>query len=604
MKYIFSSIYLLLLSPLSFALNGVYLDKSEHIDQVCKIVGIDMVFEKTEVFIEQKMGPHGQNYNQVHILTPKTIVTKPVTKPLCSATVIGANAVLTAAHCYEKHITRFIPNPNEYGASYSRDKKRKLECDKNGQNCAPSYNCMKPNWAEIPYCYEYGPTYLVKTKIPRVELHCPNGEVKELEWERGWPHPYFDGTNPIYFGTPHDVAVLKTTTPFLMKPLEVVYDLFEVQKVINESPMCKILGYGYNSTGAYGTLHAVRMQPNHVALNRVQLTYVSGVNHVLPGDSGSSVTCRDNRGNHKVIGVVSSTTLAKSFSFFSDYIKSFFALPAAGQNKRWIQFVINDIDNNFTHQFNRQDKHVGVQNFDDLEAAAGLEMYVANYKKNREMPGLIDELSECVKMIRTVYPRSHVKGYEDFLSKMKIIFYDVFQEYKQMLNPETKTIKILDTNLSKKQGQHEYYDYYYELSFLSAPEGPAQFFDVTAMHGRFNPALKALKYENDRCWLDGMGNTGNGHITLPKIGEAYFKYMAKHYAQKSSFRESEKAIKKIKKQYEKLMKNLPEMRDSFRSHANPDISGFTYKKMSQEENSKRWKKDRKRIYKNMKKRRR
>lgn len=316
--------------------KGKYLPKTELPSNVCKVVAVNM---KTKT-------------------TPVDRYGKPIDKPsisiqeesiYCSSTVVDKNHVMTAAHCYEGAIEKYMPVlslPVAKTVIDPRTKKRKFLSICTYERGSRKGE-LRDDWSQYKPCVAGYRSFRQETEIERVEIRCPlkdgKEEVRVASMEQGYPHPMYMSAHEY---SKYDIALLKVDRPFVKTtPAKFVDSMPKMINIAKETPYtCRSFGYGLDNEDKHGELKGIETPIN--VLTEDTIIFKSDYfnkNRTDHGDSGGAIFCRDRTGEDYLVGVVSrggpiSPEFYAEINPYTD--RSMYAVIA--YNKVWLDMIMKE----------------------------------------------------------------------------------------------------------------------------------------------------------------------------------------------------------------------------------------------------------------------
>ena len=469
---------------------GEYIPESELLPQVCKLTSSQA--EHYQAFFNIKSGA---------FLTQWKKIGEKKDMFFCTATLVGKQELLTAAHCYPPITQRIIDN-------FVTD-------DKENPGKKIGVRFM---------------TVLSGTLTATCGTNTSHPESREFKIENGWPHPYY--TLPTHTGkehesvqsTPYDITLLKTTEPFSFQPVEIAKDYIESISLLRLKSMCKMMGYGDDNSKQNGILHGVRAyQLDH---RDYLITSQSTFNSATHGDSGGAFICDGKKNQPVLVGVLSVSDVPYNPNLWLGYARASFTTSVSmGSVRRWIDYVMQDVPVTQMHCGERKATCSG--NYPILND------FTAQYEVKRETSGLIEELQGCINAYSPFYPRSYFKGYLEIISKSKVIQASIVQELDDGM-AQRPEIRANFLELKRKIINHQQTDL--TEIFISKPYTyPLNQFATGGVRLQ-NSLLKSyIEPEKIACVREGVANDNTRHFFFDHAREHYQEYLNKEVQKYMSF---------------------------------------------------------------------
>lgn len=444
----------LFISAQAHAVMGEYVDPAEHPDYTCRLIASDVTLIRTPITSGGKATGPAQR-----IALPD--------EPLCSATLIGPQELLTASHCYGPIATQGAFRETDQGQLYE----------------------MR---------IAYGSATATCGADPAKQ------ETQKLFWSQGFPNPdYLRGAESF------DVNVLRTPKAFSFKPLEVSKDYYQTISLLRNPKHCRIFGYGMDNTKQFGTLHGITADRFDVRTSF--LTFISGKNNVGPGDSGGTLVCEDSKGNPYLVGVTSVGSNANPKLPVGKTRISGFAPTSFATNRRWIDYIQTKVP--------LEAKHVGERKIPG-NPLPELDEYVAPFELYSELPGMMSDLASCVADYRNFYKKKELKGYTKLLKSLKPVEKDIREEYASYQRGDA-VIRGRALYPVLKAGRYIQGDAVYSVEMKEKFSYPRAQFVPAYTRMRIDQVLKVLRTENYSCFNQGLGHDGKGHRVLDRARENF-----------------------------------------------------------------------------------
>ncbi|MBL7716309.1 MAG: trypsin-like serine protease [Bdellovibrionales bacterium] len=454
----------LFVSSHAHAIMGEYVDPSEHPDYACKLVASDVVAIRTPINAKGK--PIG---------AAQTVALPD--EPLCSATLIGPQELLTASHCYGPITTAGSFRENDQGQLYQ---------------------------VQIAF----------GSAIATCGAKAGATESQKIFWSQGFPNPdYLRGAESF------DVNVLRAPKAFSFKPVAVSKDYYQTISLLRNPKHCRIFGYGTDNNKQFGTLHGITA--DRFDVRNSFLTFISGKNNVAPGDSGGTLVCENSKGVPYLVGVTSVGSNANPKLPVGKTRISGFAPTSFNTNRRWIDFVQTQVP--------LTAKHTGERKIPG-SANPPLDEFVAPFELYTELPGMMGDLANCVSDYRQFYKKRELKGYVKFLKDLKPIQLNIQEEFESYKRGDA-VIKGRALYPVSKPGKYIQGDAVFSILMKEEFSYPRAQFVPAYTRMRIDQVLKILRTEAFSCFNQGLGHDGKGHGVLDRARENFQKLLEERVAQ-------------------------------------------------------------------------